>query len=197
MSPRLFLTAALMLSAGAGTALAAAPAFDCRKATGEIQPLICGTPELSALDRRASEVFAQALPKTDSRGRARLRAEQRGWIKGRDDCWKADDKPACVKDAYVRRIAELQATYRLVPAIGPVRFQCDGNAAKEVVATFFRTDPPTAVAEFGDQSSMMYAAPSGSGARYVGRNEQFWEHQGEARVTWGYGAPEMVCRKRP
>ena len=23
----------------------------------------------------------------------------------------------------------------------------------------------------------------------------FWEHHGEARITWGYGEPEMVCKK--
>lgn len=183
--------------AQASPARAAGPAFDCGKAARDIQKLVCASPDLSALDRRLSEVFAAALPKTDDAGRTRLRAEQRGWIKGRDDCWKADDKAACVKDSYVRRIAELQATYRLVPALGPARFQCDDNPAKEVVITFFTTEPSTAIAEFGDQTSLMFAGPAASGARYVGRNESFWEHQGEARVTWGYGAAEMKCRKAP
>ena len=38
--------------------------------------------------------------------------------------------------------------------------------------------------------------PSGSGTRYQGRNESFAEHQGEATVVWGYGTPEMKCRKQ-
>jgi uncharacterized protein len=29
-----------------------------------------------------------------------------------------------------------------------------------------------------------------------GRNESFWEHNGEAVVLWGYGSPEMRCKKR-
>jgi len=29
---------------------------------------------------------------------------------------------------------------------------------------------------------------------YEGRNEMFWEHQGEARIVWGYQAPEMTCK---
>jgi hypothetical protein len=41
----------------------------------------------------------------------------------------------------------------------------------------------------------MFAERSASGSRYVGRNESFWEHQGEARIVWGYQAPEMVCRR--
>ena len=103
---------------------------------------------------------------------------------------------ACVQDAYVRRIAELQARYRLVPGTGPVTYVCDGNPADEVVATYFQTDPPTLIATRGDGQSLMFLQPSGSGARYQGRNESLWEHQGEALVTWGAGAPEMRCRRR-
>jgi hypothetical protein len=125
-----------------------------------------------------------------------LEAEQRGWVKGRDECWKGDDEHRCVEDEYTRRIAELQARYRLVPAIGPVAFACDGDPANEVVVTFFRTDPPTLIAEHGDSVSLMYLQPSGSGSRYQGRNETFWEHGGEATVTRGYGASEIRCTKK-
>jgi uncharacterized protein len=125
-----------------------------------------------------------------------LKAEQRGWVKGRDECWKSGDERRCVEDAYERRIAELQAGYRLVPSTGPVWFSCDGDPANEVVVTFFQTDPPTLIAERGDSVSLMYLQPSGSGSKYQGRNETFWEHGGEALVTWGYGAAEMHCTKR-
>ncbi len=126
-----------------------------------------------------------------------LRAEQRGWIKGRDACWKSEDRRGCVEGEYRRRIAELQARYRLVPSTGPIPYVCDGEPGNDVVASFFRTDPPTLIAERGDSVSLMYLQPSGSGARYQGGNETFWEHHGEARVTWGYGAPEMRCAKTP
>jgi membrane-bound inhibitor of C-type lysozyme len=43
----------------------------------------------------------------------------------------------------------------------------------------------------------MYQAVSGSGAKYEGPNELFWEHQGKATIRWGYEAPEMPCVKRP
>jgi hypothetical protein len=62
---------------------------------------------------------------------------------------------------------------------------------------FFPTDPPTLYAERGDSVSLMFLAPSGSGAKHQGRNTAFWEHQGEAKITWGYGAPEMRCKKLP
>jgi uncharacterized protein len=123
-----------------------------------------------------------------------LKAEQRGWVAGRNDCWKAADRAQCVSESYRLRIAELQARYALLKATGPVRFQCDGLPAKEVIATFYPTEPATLLAEFGDSVSLMYQQPAASGSKYQGRNESFWEHQGEATVVWGYEAPEMKCQ---
>jgi len=37
-----------------------------------------------------------------------LKAEQRGWIKGRDDCWKSDEMRGCVKREYRYRIDALR-----------------------------------------------------------------------------------------
>ena len=66
-----------------------------------------------------------------------------------------------------------------------------------MVVTFFETDPPTLIAERGDQVSLMFQQPAASGTRYQGRNEMFWEHQGEASIVWGYDAPEMHCVRKP
>jgi hypothetical protein len=77
-----------------------------------------------------------------------------------------------------------------------VFYACDGNPASEVVATYFKTDPPTLIAERGDSTSLMFVQPGGSGTRYQGRNESLLEHQGEATIVWGYGAPGMKCTIR-
>jgi uncharacterized protein len=143
-----------------------------------------------------AEVYAAASKKAVNEHPPVLKAEQRGWIKGRNDCWKGEDKRECVEESYRRRIAELQARYRLVPPNGPVFYICNGDPRNEVVATFFETDPPTLIAERGDQVSIMYLQPSGSGSKYQGRNESLWEHQGKATIVWGYGSPEMRCSKR-
>jgi uncharacterized protein len=174
------------------------PSYDCEIAeAGSIEALVCDDRKLSALDLRLAGVYAAASRKAGNEHPPVLKAEQRGWIKGRNDCWKSEDVRGCVHDEYLRRIAELQARYRLVDGRGPVRFLCEGNPASEVVATFFQTDPPTLIAERGDSVSLMYLQPSGSGARYQGRNEAFWEHQGEALITWGYGAQPMRCTRAP
>jgi uncharacterized protein len=200
----LLTAAAVAANAAAGSAApdsatkATGPAFECTAVeAGSIEAMICADDELSAQDRDLAAVYSAASARATNEQPPVLKAEQRGWIKGRNDCWKSDDQRKCVKDEYVNRIAELQARYRLVPSKGPVRFSCDGNPANEVSVTFFSTDPATLIAERGDSVSLMYVQPSASGAKYQGRNESFWEHQGEATITWGYEAPEMRCKQAP
>ena len=192
------LTLPVMLAALAlgGVARAQDPSFDCsRVEAGSIEELVCNDSTLAELDQKLAGVFAAALAKANNEHPPVLRTEQRGWLKGRDECWKSADQQQCVEDAYRRRIAELQARYQLVAGKGPFVFTCDGNQADEIIATFYPTDPPTLIAERGDSTSLMYLARSGSGTRYLGRNEMFWEHQGEALIRWGYNAPEMHCTK--
>lgn len=173
------------------------PSYDCGKVEpGGIEAMICEDKTLSSLDRKLSDVYASASIKAGNEHPPRLKAEQRGWIKGRDDCWKNDDVGACVSMEYLRRIAELQARYRLVSGTGPVNYECDGNPANVVTAMFFKTDPPTLIAERGDSVSLMYLQPSVSGIKYLGRNEMLWEHKAETIITWGYGALESHCKRR-
>lgn len=173
----------------------ASPSYDCSAARGIIETLICQDPALSALDRKMADVYAAAEHKASNEFPMTLRPEQRGWVKGRNECWKSDDRTACVSESYRLRIAELQARYRLIEPLATVTYLCPGNA--EVVAVYFTTEPPTLIAERGDSVSLMYSQPSASGARYAGRNESLWEHQGEALIQWGYAAPEELCKKQP
>lgn len=179
-----------------GLAIAQTPTFDCSKTSNDIEKLICADSELGALDRTLSAVHGAARRKAVNEHPPTLKAEQRGWVKGRDDCWKAQDRRQCVVDAYRLRIAELQARYQLVPVIGKAEFVCDGDPRNMVIAQFFQTDPPTLIAERGDSVSLMYQQPAASGTRYQGRNESLWEHQNEATIVWGYGAPEMRCQNK-
>lgn len=182
----------------AGRALAAAPSFDCGKvAAGSMEEAICRDSALSALDARLAEVYRAATAKATNERPPMLKAEQRGWIKGRDECWKSDDRRACLETEYRRRIAELQARYRLVASRGPVTYACENSAANEVIVMFFETDPPTLVAERGDGTSLMFRQTGGAGGIYQGRNESFREEQGKARITWGGDAKELSCTARP
>lgn len=173
------------------------PGFDCRKASSSAQKLVCQTPALAALDRKLASSYRAALAKAGKTLQPTLKAEQRGWIKGRDDCWKAGDLAACVRDSYLLRIAELQARYQLLPPQASARYQCGANAANEMQVRFYATEPATLIAERGDRSELMYQQPAASGARYAGRNSWLWEHHGEATVVWEWQGKEEVCLVRP
>lgn len=171
------------------------PSFKCSdKMTGSVEALICKNPDLAALDRTLATAYNSAVKQAGNRANT-LKAEQRGWIKGRDECWKADDQQSCIRDRYRQRIVEVQAGYGLVGSSGPFAFDCGTNGV--INATFFQTDPSSMDATYNGQHSFMVAVQSGSGVHYQGQNESFWEHQGEALVTWGYGAKEMTCKKKP
>jgi uncharacterized protein len=175
----------------------AGPSFDCaKKLTSSVERRICADPKLAALDRQMADVYAAATARATEADAQSLAAMQRGWIKGRNDCWKNADVPACVATSYRQRIAELQARYRLLAPVGSGRYLCPGTPPREATAEFFETDPPTALVDFAGATQLMFVAPSGSGARYTGGNRQFWEHQGVAMIRWSAAAPEMSCPMR-
>ncbi|OXY82225.1 MliC family protein [Oceanimonas doudoroffii] len=177
------------------TLLKQGPSYNCDDIHPDsIEAMICTDAGLAAQDRKLAGIYQQALAKAANEQPSTLKAEQRGWIKGRNECWKNEDKQACVQQQYRLRTTELQARYRLVPERGPFRFACDGTPANEVVVTFYETEPATLIAEYGDSVSLMYAQPAASGSRYQGRNESFWEHRGETMIQWGYDASEMRCK---
>ncbi|MDP3519166.1 MAG: lysozyme inhibitor LprI family protein [Hydrogenophaga sp.] len=182
--------------------LHAAPSFDCaRVAAGSIAERVCRDPELARLDRQLAEVYAAAQDKARNEHPATLRAEQRGWIKGRDDCWKSTDITACVAHGYQRRIAELQARYRLLPPTGTDRYACQGDSRNELLLSWFATQPATVYAERGDSVSWMFReaqpAPVG-GVLYIGRNESLRLHNPDQLwLRWGVDATEITCVKQP
>jgi uncharacterized protein len=188
---------ALVVASGPARAQAKGPAFDCSKAQGEVEQLVCRDEGLAALDRKLDEVYKAALGKARDDVPQFLKTEQRGWIKGRDECWKAKEGDPvfltaswqakgmreCVEGSYRIRISELQALMRLVPMKGPVFYACNDSFG-EVVATFFETDPPTARLERGDKTVTAWLVPAGSGSKYEGQNVEFWTKGKEATVTW-------------
>jgi uncharacterized protein len=87
---------------------AASPSFNCAKASGQVEKLICSDAELAKLDRSLADLYSVLLKHTPAGEQKQLKAEQRGWVKGRNDCWKSDDVRGCVKGEYETRINELK-----------------------------------------------------------------------------------------
>lgn len=173
----------------ATTAAAATPSFDCAKAAGEIEQLVCADPELARLDRQLAERFALVKDRPDTQ---QALAAQRGWVKGRDDCWKADDKPRCVREAYQTRLVELAIQGGEVVVPTPVEYRCDDNS-KPLTAVFYNDiEPQAAVITWGNDQAIAFPQPAASGARYGREGLDFWEHQGEVKVDF-YGNT-LTCK---
>jgi uncharacterized protein len=192
-------------------ALAQGPAFACAKAQGEVEKLICSDASLAALDRKLDEVYGTASAKAKGKLATRLREDQRGWVKGRNDCWKANVKTwitatwtvetvkDCVDAQYRVRTSELQAVWQLLPP-KTVSYACQDNAANEVVANFFATDPPTIRLERGDRTKTLWRVGNAGAGKYEGQNVSLVQQGSELKVSWldtdTGKTDELLCKAR-
>lgn len=167
------------------------PSFDCREVVGEDERLVCGDPGLAALDRRLDAIYRQALDAAGD-GRDTLKATQIGWLKGRGDCWKAEDKINCVRESYLTRLVELQINSGAVVVPTPVEYLCDDGSKPFTAAFYDDLDPRAAVLTWGNDQAIVFARPVASGIWYGREGLDFREHQGEARVDFHGNA--LVCR---
>jgi uncharacterized protein len=77
------------------------PSFDCAKARGRVEKMICAEGALASLDRRIADLYAVALAQTTDQGDAKR--DQRRWLGDRDDCKDV----ACVERSYRERLTAL------------------------------------------------------------------------------------------
>ena len=159
----------------APAAHAATPSFDCAKAESSAEELVCSDAPLAALDQELARLFALARDSADltSEQRSTLIAMQRGWIKGRDDCWKADDLRACVVAEYLTRILDLRREYPAARSAddagisrGPFTVTCDGFP-QPISFIIAKTDPELAWLEWPDGFLALTQTRSASGVRYA------------------------------
>lgn len=198
MKPRSIKPAALLVLCLGLLGTVHSQTVNCAKVkAGSVESLLCKDNGLMTLERQMAEVLLGAEPIAAKEKPPMLKAEQRGWVKVRDECLKASDKGACLFTSYKLRIAELQATYRLLPSTSSVNYRCGNNPGIVFKAATFASDPPTLAAEFDENTSVLYAKPVAQGTRYESAQVAFSEHDGIAKIVWGPGSPEMTCPREP
>lgn len=172
--------ACLMVS----SAVATEPAFDCTKAEGAVETLICQDNHLAALDQKMQQVFDKAMAQLPAGDVKVQKAMQRGWIKGRNDCWKANDIRDCTDFAYKSRIVELQIISGQLEVPKSVSVDC-GDSSQPFTAVFYnQTDPASLVLTRNNDQVIALAEPMASGIKYYGQNVEYGEHQGEISIKW-------------
>jgi uncharacterized protein len=79
------------------------PSFDCAAAKSKVKLLICGDPDLAALDVREAQMLRRARIKAVQP--AAVNADEDVWLGERNSCSSAP----CIARAYRRRIQDLRA----------------------------------------------------------------------------------------
>lgn len=80
------------------------PSFDCRKATSPNEQLVCRSPEIWAQDRILSTAYAYFQSVLNKSEFAKLRNDQRAWLKRRERC---RNSLPCTRQIYSARLSEL------------------------------------------------------------------------------------------
>ena len=201
-----FVILVILLSPLSLSATTTNPSFDCSKAKSEAEKMVCSDPQLARLDRELNRVYLLAYNKSalNKTGKRYLRAEQVGWIKGRDETWKVEDKQGYVKELYIFRIVEILQKYPASRAadsegisIGPITYDCAGELLK---AYYVQSDPPMAMIYFKDHPNVpLSLVPSASGTKYAVENNhgismEFWAKGKEAMFTT-YKVEKLQCRE--
>ncbi|WP_052481070.1 lysozyme inhibitor LprI family protein [Gilvimarinus agarilyticus] len=172
------------------------PTFDCGTANlSGAEQVICEQPKLSWLDQALAQTYGAALEKTqDEEKRAQLKAEQRGWIKGRDECWKSPPLAACIEQSYTRRIAELTARFALIDPAVILTLTCHDASQKPLLARYYSTQPATLVLQRDDQAKLLYRQEGGGDATYAGQNVGFTQVDKYYQLRWGVAGAAVKCR---
>ncbi len=184
---------------------AADPSFDCTKAENDAEVAICASDMLADLDVEVTRLYRLAVAGVSGARRDELKAMQRGWIKGRDECWKSSlGLETCIANEHAFRIMDLRTGYASARdrdetgiSLGPKVLNCDGfDAAIGVV--FVNSSAPMAVLKWRDMAVALSSVPSGSGAKYEsdafldGASSLFTE--GDEALFMPPGGAELKCR---
>ncbi|WP_232829467.1 MliC family protein [Tropicimonas sp. IMCC34043] len=184
----------------------AQPSFDCSAAESDAEKAVCATPSLAELDVELARVYNLAVngPHATPDRSQSLKETQRGWIKGRDACWKSSlGLETCVANEYAFRIDEIRAGNADAregdgASLGPFAYECSGLDAG-LSATFVNTADPMVVLRWRDNALVLPIAISASGSRYAsdiweGGPTEFWIKGRDAMFTPPGGA-QLSCHE--
>lgn len=166
--------------------------FDCDRARGQAQELICADANLAAMDREVARLAVLAAEP----------AAAADYALQRDNCGKADELRQCVMAASALKIHTLRQGSEVARSkdaegisIGPIRYRCKAGAAP-FAATFINSDPGAVAIDVDGQAIALDHDIAASGARYEGRWDgrqwTFWTKGKEATLTVP-GKGDLIC----
>lgn len=171
----------------------ASPAYECSDAEGTVEDLICNDPALIRLDLQLDTLYQAALVQFPESEIPELKAYQRGWISGRNDCWKAADVTACIAENYQLRITELQIQTGFYMVPSPTVFEC-GNS--QLLTAYFYGDTAleSVVINTAGEQFLAYLDSDSNEIQYTGRNIRL--SLGQQDVVWEQAGVNRRCNRQ-
>ncbi len=143
-----------LLIAALGTLLLAAPAsaFDCNKASTDVEKAICADPSLKKLDDELGAAYLQVKAASTPQEQKMLARSQKRWIAGREYCGQAEEEiGVCVRRVTLERLRLLTGTAETGPGV-------DGD----LIPVFVVQEGTEKVYDL-DISLLRFADPQGAG----------------------------------
>lgn len=186
-----------------------APSFKCSLAMQNAEKLICGSPELAALDREVAALLAKEIKGQPEDRAEELRSDQHNWTTSRNGCGTTPDPTGCLREAYRRRLVTLQIRQGSAVPSPATTYVCDGQRngqQQSLSAVVYATDPRAIVLTWGKRSATLYAppgstgtlytAPGTSGTHYAADDLLFRDEQGKVTIHWGVRT-RLSCVAKP
>ncbi|MBL0625352.1 DUF1311 domain-containing protein [Aeromonas jandaei] len=180
-------------------ASAATPSFDCSKTSNDVEVLICKDQGLANLDKEMATLYPKAIANLSPEDRNSAKAQQRGWVKGRNECWKTQDMRNCIEYSYRLRISDLQINAGQLSVPNPVFYQC-GKAVSLETYIYKNAKIPVAVVNLneGDDAPVQvrtYLQPDDSKQqRYEGENLTLVT-MGNTAILQRFEHPDLTCQQ--
>ena len=158
------------------------PAFACAEQEGTVENLLCMNPDLARLDVYLDEVYQAGLASLEENELPVYRAIQRGWISGRNDCWKNADIQDCIVDEYLTRISELEIHNGYLPAREAMHYRCEDNT-RFAITVYPDAIRPAAIIQVDDENIMAWQSGTDADMHFQGRNLAYNAQDGGAILT--------------
>lgn len=135
-----------LLAGAIPSAVLAQPSFDCSNVREQsAEAIICNDKELSEMDREVDRLYNKIKSQTTQSDFKNIKAYQHGWIKGRNESWKAENPREHIFQSYQRRIAVLKVQAGEMEAPKPLVYQCTGGEFDTLTVSLYETNPPVGV----------------------------------------------------
>lgn len=184
-----------------------ATSFDCAKASGSVEKLICRDAQLAQMDVEMMRLYRLALTDENAVPRPdKVLIDQQFWLEARNQCASGPDPRICTISSYAQRAHQLRQgsaivrtkdPYRLTE--GPLAFHCTGMNAT-IAATFFTTQPGVVYLAWANSSITLNQVPSDYGTQYIGKDRQgsySFRQDGDDVLFQKPGSAMMSCKAEP